>query len=62
MKHYIYEGAVISFNKIISNKWKGETYATSCKKASNNLTYQFKKQNGLLSTARIKLNGEPKVV
>ena len=62
MKRYIYEGTVISFNKIISNKWRGETYAPSCKKASNNLAYQFKKQYGLLCTARIKLGGEPKVV
>lgn len=60
MEHYIYEGSVMNnFGQLITNKWEGETYANTDKKAKSNLCYQFKKEHGLLQTARIKLVDKP---
>lgn len=60
MEHYIYEGPVMNnFGQLITNKWEGETYANTDKKAKSNLSYQFKKDHGLLQTAKIKLVDEP---
>lgn len=55
MKHYRYEGAVRSFNKIVMEKWYDETYADSPKKARSNLCYRYKKKHGLVRTAKITL-------
>jgi hypothetical protein len=57
MKHYRYEGAVMSFNNVVANKWCDETYADSPKKARSNLCYHYKKQNGLFKAAKITLVG-----
>lgn len=62
MKHYIYDGAVLNMGKIIKDKWRGETYAISDKKAISNLCYQFKKQYGFMRSAKITLYGIPKAV
>ena len=59
MEHYIYDGPVMGVNQFITTKWKGETYANTDKKAISNLSYQFKKQHGLLSTSRIRLLNKP---
>ena len=60
MNYYTYEGPVINnFNQLITNRWEGETYANTDKKATSNLHYQFKKQFGLLQTAKIRLLKEP---
>lgn len=60
MEHYIYEGPVMNnFNQVITNKWECETYANTDKKAKSNLSYQFKKEHGLLQTAKIKLVYKP---
>ena len=60
MEHYIYEGPVVNnFGQVITIKWTGETYANTDKKAKSNLNYQFKKQFGLLQTAKVKLLKEP---
>lgn len=60
MELYIYEGAVLDgFDRVVTNKWKGTTYANSSAKAKNNLMYQFKKQYGLLSSAKIILGSNP---
>ena len=54
MEYYIYEGPVMNnFNQVITNKWNGETYANTDKKAKSNLSYQFKKEHGLLQTAKV---------
>ena len=54
MEHYIYEGPVMNnYNQIITSKWEGETYANTDKKAKSNLSYQFKKEHGLLQTAKV---------
>ena len=46
-KRYSYDGAVRSFDDILSVKWRGQTFAESEKKARSNLGYQFRKHMGL---------------
>lgn len=55
MNHYLYEGPVTMFTKIITEKWVGETRAISDKKATSNLSYQFKKEHGLSKSTKIGL-------
>lgn len=55
-KHYIYDGPIIMFGRCIANRWIGETWAETSKKAKNNLAYQYKKSNNLLSTGAIMLS------
>ena len=43
MNKYSYDGVVKEFDTIISNRWRGSTYATSEKKARSNLIYRYKK-------------------
>lgn len=62
MQKYSYDGPVLEFGKCIANRWKGSTYAVSESKARINLTYQFKKNNNRLATAKIALPGEIKQV
>ena len=57
---YSYDGPVMEFGKIITNRWVSKTYAPSSKKARSNLTYQFKKQFGKTPTAQITLLGDVK--
>lgn len=57
---YVYQGPVMEFDRIICNKWKGETVAVSERLAKNNLAYQFKKENNRLPHARITLPGKIK--
>lgn len=60
MNYYSYSGPVINnFNQIITNNWNGETYANTDKKAMSNLSYQFKKEHGLLPTAKVRLTSKP---
>ena len=54
---YFYDGPVMVFDKIHTNRWKGETKAPSENKARTNLAYQFKKQHDLASNAMVKLPG-----
>jgi len=46
------------FDKCIENCWKGSTYAVSQNKARSNLTYQYKRNNNLVSNAKITLPGK----
>ena len=60
MNYYTYNGPVVNnFGQIIATQWLGETYANTDKKAKSNLNYQFKKQFGLLQTAKVKLVNNP---
>jgi len=59
MDHYIYEGPVMGISRLMTSKWRGETYAISEKKAISNLSSQFKKQYGLLQSSKITLTGKP---
>ena len=47
MAKYTYNGPVLIFGKLVSNRWSGETVAVSRKKALSNLSYQFKKVNNI---------------
>lgn len=59
MDHYSYNGPVLSMNKVVKEKWEGETHAISDKKAVSNLCYQFKKEHRLSNTANITLQNRP---
>ena len=59
MEHYIYNGPILSMNKVVKEQWQGETQAMSDKKAKANLCYQFKKEYGLAPTANITLSKMP---
>lgn len=52
---YVYNGPVMVFDKLASNKWKGETIALNEKKALSNLSYTFKKNANLLPSSRVTL-------
>ena len=54
-RYWTYEGPVVAFGKVVANRWHGQTIAVSKKKAISNLAYQFKKEAGLLPSARINL-------
>lgn len=58
MRRYIYEGPVYEFDKLISEKWRGETVAKSEKQAKVNLAYQYKKKTGRKPTSKISLPGK----
>ena len=57
---YTYDGPVMLFETMMTDRWKGETMATSEKKARSNLTYQAKKQLNLIAGTRITLPGKMK--
>lgn len=57
MNQYIYEGPVMSFGKCLADKWISSTFASSKKKAENNLKYQYRKENNLAMTHKISLPG-----
>ena len=59
---YTYDGPVMEFDRLIADRWKGETMATSSKKARSNLIYQFKKNNSRIVGAKISLPGTIKMV
>lgn len=58
MNKYFYEGPVMEFDRIITEKWRGETYAVSERKARSNLAYQFKQKHGRMPSSKISIPGE----
>lgn len=58
MDRYSYDGPVMEFDRVISDRWIGSTYAISEKKARSNLTYQFKKQFNKIASTKITLPGK----
>ena len=58
---YTYDGPVMEFDRLVADHWKGETMATSEKKARGNLIYQFKKQNSRIVGTKITLPGKIKM-
>ena len=58
MNYYVYEGPVLIFGKPVTEKWEGETYAPSEKKARSNLMYQYKKQTNRIVGTKITLPGK----
>lgn len=59
---YVYDGPVMMFNTLVTDRWKGETIAPSENKARSNLTYQFKRQNNRVAGSRFILPGKIKMV
>ena len=55
---YFYEGPVLEFDKVIAKCWRGETIASSKRKARSNLAYQFKKKTNRIPSTRITLPGK----
>lgn len=58
MNLYTYCGPVLEFNRIIANRWQGQTYAATEAKARSNLAYQFKRDNGRVPRSKITLPGK----
>ena len=58
MSKYVYDGPVMEFETLLTNHWHGETIAPTKKKARSNLTYQFKKSNHKIPSAKITLTGD----
>lgn len=55
---YIYDGPVMEFDRLVAEHWKGETTATSERKAKNNLAYQYKKKNNKIASVKVTLPGK----
>ena len=55
MKTYKYKGPVTMFGQAVCTNFKAETTAVSPSKALSNLAYQYKKQYGLMPSAKVKL-------
>lgn len=55
---FIYDGPVMCFGKVISEKFKSSTIATSKKKALVNIIDQYKRWNGLGKRYKIELNDD----
>lgn len=58
MTLYSYSGPVLEFDRIVSNRWSAQTYATSEAKARSNLIFQFKKETGRAPRSKITLPGK----
>lgn len=54
---YYYNGPVTSFGQCLTDRWRGETYAESEKKARSNLIYTYKIRHNLSPGAKIELPG-----
>lgn len=57
MNKYVYDGPVSESGRLITNRWRGETFANSEGKARSNLAYQFKRASNRPSMAKITLTG-----
>lgn len=55
---YEYSGPVKVFDKIVSQKWSGQTTADSEKKARSNLAYQYKKSHNFVARSKVILPGK----
>lgn len=55
---YIYNGPVMEFDRLVAERWKGETMAISEKKARSNLIYQYKKSTSRIAGVKISLPGK----
>jgi len=54
MKHYKYSGPVLSvYGQCTTPNWSGETHANTIAKAQSSMKYRYKKEHGLLQSAKI---------
>ena len=58
MALYSYDGPVLEFDKIVANRWKGQTYAPTEARARTNLAFQFKRYTGRVPRSKITLPGK----
>lgn len=58
MSLYSYNGPVLEFDRIVTDRWEAQTYATSEAKARSNLAYQFKRETGRVPRTKITLPGK----
>lgn len=58
MNKYFYNGPVMEFDILVADNWKGETMATSEKKARSNLAYQYKRKNNRVPATKVSLPGK----
>ena len=58
MNVYYFDGPVMRFENCVQNRWKASTYAPSEAKAKSNLSYRYKKENGLMANTKITLPGK----
>lgn len=57
-RRYSYNGPILEFGKMITDRWFGETLAPSEKKARSNLAHQYKKQNNRNKNTKVTLPGK----
>lgn len=62
MNRYVYEGAVMEFERCINSKWTAETSAPTEAKARSNLMYRYKKETGRTPQSKITLPGKIRLV
>lgn len=62
MPKYVYEGPVLEFEQLLTDRWRAETLAPTERKAISNLQYQFKKNNNRLPNSKITLPGTLRMV
>ena len=55
---YSYDGPVLEFGKVVTNRWRSTTFAPTEVKARSNLTFQYKKQFGRTPNTKITLPGK----
>ena len=58
MQKYQYDDPVMRFDNCVQHRWKATTIASTEAKAKSNLTYRYKKENGLMSNVKITLPAE----
>lgn len=58
MALYSYNGPVLEFDRIVANRWQGQTVATTEAKARSNLAFQFKRDTGRVPRSKITLPGK----
>ena len=62
MPLYSYNGPVMEFDRVVANNWKASTIAPTEKKARNNLSYRYKRENGKSPAAKVSLPGKIQMI
>lgn len=62
MNLYFYNGPVLEFERIITERWSASTRAVSEKKARCNLAHQFKLQSGRAPRSKISIPGKLTII
>lgn len=58
MNLYFYDGPVLEFGRVITDRWQASTRAVSEKKARCNLAHQFKTQYERVPASKITIPGK----